>query len=332
MNGRERVFARLAGKETDRHPNLNIMMQFAAREVGAAYAAYCRDFRTLAHGNILCARKYGIDVVTVMSDPMREAHDFGADVLFPEDGVPYAKEPLIKDISDLSGIKPVKPEDGRRMSQSVRAIEYYKQEAGSEFAVIGWVEGMFAEAADLLGVNNFMIDLMDEEAFAEDLFELLLENATGYAQAQVDAGADIIGVGDAISSVAGPNMYRQFAGRYQRRLLAAIRGMGVKTKLHICGDTLPFLDQIPKDVVDIMDVDWMVPLDKAVEILDCCCLSGNYNPVSVVLQGTKQEIEQAVRDCARIAGNRHISAAGCEIPKDTPPENLLTIKRVLENM
>jgi MtaA/CmuA family methyltransferase len=246
--------------------------------------------------------------------------------------VPYAKEPLLQNVSDLGRLKPVRPEDGRRMSQTIWAIEYYNKEAGNEFAVIGWVEGMFAEAADLRGVNNFLLDVCDEEEFVEDLCEILLENAIGYARAQVEAGADIIGVGDAISSVAGPNMYRRFAGKYQRRLLEAIRGMGAKTKLHICGDTLPFLDQIPKDVVDILDVDWMVPLDKAVQILDCCCLSGNYDPVAIVLQGTEEEIEKAVRGCAQIAGGRHMSAAGCEIPKDTAPENLFAIKRALESM
>lgn len=333
MNSLERVLARIEGRETDRIPNLNILMQFAAREIGAEYSKYCRDYKLLAQANILCARKYGIDVVTTMSDPMREAHDFGAEVVFPEDDVPYAKVDFLKDVSDLKKLKPVKPEDGRRMSQSVLAIEYYKKEAGDELAVIGWVEGMFAEAADLRGVNNFLMDLYDEEDFVEDLCETLFQNAVGFARAQVEAGADIIGVGDAISSVAGPNAYRRFAGKYQRKLLAAIKDMGAKTKLHICGNTLPFLDQLPKDVIDILDVDWMVPLEAAVEQLGgSCCLSGNYDPVAIILQGNPETIEQEVRGCAQIGGNKHMSSAGCEIPKHTDPENLMTVKRVLERI
>lgn len=333
MNSKERVFARFNGDATDKIPNLNILMQFAAKELGVSYSEYCQNYKHLAQGNIVCAQKYGIDCVTVMSDPMREAHDVGTQVVFPPDDVPYPQQVLIPQKSDIKKLQIVKPEDGKRMSENVQTIQYYKQELGDDYPIFGWVEGCFAEAADLRGVNDFLIDLMEDNAFAIELLDFCLEQAILYAQAQVQAGADVIGVGDAIASVAGPHLYIELASQYERKLLSAIQKMGAKTKLHICGNTTPFLEHIPVDVIDIFDVDWMVPLDKATEVCGAkTSLSGNYDPVDILLQGTPESIANAVRHCAKTGNSRYISAAGCEVPKFTPPENLLAVKQTLEQL
>jgi uroporphyrinogen-III decarboxylase len=41
-----------------------------------------------------------------------------------------------------------------------------------------------------------------------------------------------------------------------------------------------------------------------------------------MLQGTPQEVREAVVTCLDEGGRRSISAAGCEIPDGTPTENL----------
>jgi len=333
MNSKERLFLKLAGKETDRLPNLNILMQLAAREVGVLYSDFCRDHEKLVHGNIFCAQKYGIDCVTTMSDPMREGADLGMDVTFPEDDVPYAKVPLIREKADLLGLKPRGCEEGTRKYETVAAIKLYKKELGEEFPVFGWVEGCFAQAADLRGVNEFLFDLMDDRDFAVDLLDLCLEQEIMYAREQVKAGADLIGVGDAIASVAGPKLYRELAVDYEARILKEIRKMGARTKLHICGDIGPFLNEIPAEYCDIVDVDWMVDLNAAVRAFGGkTCVSGNYDPVAVMLQGTTGEIDKAVRECARIGGKNYMSAAGCEVPKFTPEEILMQVKITLADL
>ena len=83
MNSKERIFSVMNGQKADRIPNANILMTFIAKEMGVNYKKFCLDAETKARGNILCAEKYGIDVVTVMSDPMTEAYDFGTSVVFP---------------------------------------------------------------------------------------------------------------------------------------------------------------------------------------------------------------------------------------------------------
>ena len=323
MNARERLFAVMAGKTPDRLPNLNILMTFAAREIGVCYADYCTDYRNLVAGNLACAEKYGIDILTVMSDAFTEGSDLGMEIVYPKDEVPYPAAPLIKEPGDLLALKPVL---GRRAENRLNAIRSYKQKAGTEYPVCGWVEGCFAQSADLRGVNEFLMYVFDREAFLFDLLDFCFEQEMLLARAQIEAGADIIGVGDAICSVAGPTAYSEIAADYERRLLGAIQEMGAKTKLHICGNTQPLLPYIPFEHCDIVDIDWMVDLQASAAAAEGrSVLTGNYDPVAVVMDGSPEEIRRAVRDCAKTVGAKYATAAGCEIPRDTNPENLLAI-------
>ena len=51
-------------------------------------------------------------------------------------------------------------------------------------------------------------------------------------------------------------------------------------------------------------------------------LLGNVNPVLVLRNGKPEGVRQAVSACHREAGARFIVGAGCEVPRDTPLENL----------
>ena len=57
---------------------------------------------------------------------------------------------------------------------------------------------------------------------------------------------------------------------------------------------------------------------------------GNVSPVNVVRNGTAEMVFNAVAECHRQAGPRFIVGAGCEIPRDTPPENVRAFLAGLE--
>ena len=63
-------------------------------------------------------------------------------------------------------------------------------------------------------------------------------------KAYLEAGADIIGLGDAVASLISPDMYRQFALPYEQRIFAAIKEAGAIPRLHICGDTNHLVPQM----------------------------------------------------------------------------------------
>lgn len=331
MNSYERLMARLAGQPVDQVPNLCILMTFAARYIGVTYDRYVSDYRLLVEGNLRCCEDFGIDMVSTISDPMREAHGFGAEVIIPYDGVPYAVGSLVKTASDVKNLKVHAPESCERMADRLEAIRLFRQKACGQVPILGWVEGAFAEACDLREMSAVMADLIRDPELVTDLLEVCTEQAILFARAQVDAGADFIGIGDAAASLIGPRFYKRFALPYEQRLVCAIHDAGAKVKLHICGNITSILDMAVLSGADLLDVDWMVDFSNAVTACGSACAAcGNMDPVAVVLQSPPEEIQRAVQKCLVVSNPNTMIAAGCEVPRDTPPENLRAISLAMK--
>lgn len=331
MTPRERLLARLQGKAVDRAPNLTILMQFAACYIGKPYDQFCRDYRVLVEGNLRCNADFGIDLLSTMSDAYRETADYGAMVTFPYDALPRCTEPLLRETADIHKLRLFDPWQSVRILDRLHAIALYQQEAGTHYPILGWVEGPIAEMADLRGLTQTLVDFHEEPAFVEDVFSLLSEQAIRCALAQLDAGADIIGIGDAAASIVSPESYRELILPCEQHIISAIHAAGVKVKLHICGDITHLLPDIGCTGADIIDVDWMVELPRALAAWPAGVLAnGNFDPVAVMLQGTPDEVKAAARRNLREGGTRCCISPGCEVPPGTPNANLHALREALE--
>jgi len=333
MTPYERVFARLSGKPVDRIPNLNILMAFAAKYIGVSYDKYCTDYRLLVDANIKCNEQFGIDMLSTMSDPLRETSDFGAKVIFNYDAQPRCQEDFIKEHQDVKKLKFFDPNKSKRMYDRIQAIELYKKETGNNNCILGWVEGSFAEACDLRGINDAMVDIYEEPEFLNEIMEICCQQGIVCAKEQIKAGADFIGIGDAAASLISPALYKEMVLPYEIRMIEEIHKAGAKVKLHICGNISNLLDAMKDTKADIIDVDWMVDFKTAITKLDDhCCVNGNYDPVRVMYQGTADLIESEVRRRMDIGkDSRCFISAGCEIPRDTPVENLKLVYAILSS-
>ena len=322
MNSRQRYDAMLRGEPVDFLPRIPILMQRAAAHLGASYGDYAADHRIMTEAHLRCAADFGIDLLSVMSDPYRECADFGAEVTFPPAGPKCVLAPL-ETSRDLDLLAVPDPETSPRMRNCLDAIRLYHAEAGGELPILGWVEGPAAEAADLRGVSNFLMDFYDDPGFVAALMDRCLELAIAFAAAQIEAGADTIGIGDAIASQISRAMYEEHVLPRQHHLAAAIRAAGARVRMHICGKTnhlLPGLATLP---LDILDVDHLTDLELARNTLPShVALAGNIDPVEAVLYGTPTTIPAAIAACYARVGNPYLVNAGCEIPPGTPDENL----------
>ena len=332
MNSLERVGRRLRGEPVDRAPNFSIMMTFAAHYIGQPLSRYYQDYRILGDANLAVMSDFQLDIVQVISDPYREAADFGAQVEFPTDNLPVCKVPLIQHHSDIKRLKMPDPYGGGRMTDRLEGIRYLRERVGGQVPIMGWVEGGLAEAADLRGVSTLLLDLYDDPVWVRDLLEMCVDVEIAFARAQVEAGADIIGMGDAIASQVKPAMYREFALPYEQRIFAAVREMGALSRLHICGDITHILPDVVESGADIVDVDWMVDFAHAADVCgDRAAVCGNYDPVAVLLYGKPEQVRQAVYDCLTAGGDRCFIMAGCEVPDGTPHTNLLAQAEALRD-
>ena len=328
MTGHDRILAVLAGTPADSLPLMPITMMFAAEQIGVPYGKYATDHRVMVEGQIRTAEKFDFDYVSCISDPAREAADCGAAVQYFDNQPPAVDETrsLLADKDVLHRLKAPDPLGGGRMHDRVQAAALFRQRVGGQKLIEGWIEGPCAEAADLRGINRLMTDFYDDPTFVRNLFEFTLAMGLTFARAQVAAGADLIGVGDAAASLVGPRIYEEFVLPYERRLVDGLHAMGTRVRLHICGNIRRILPGISSLGCDMVDVDSMVPLDQARrEMGPAAVMAGNLDPVKTLRNGTPEGITAAIAECHRQAGARYIVAAGCEIPRDTPEANVLAL-------
>ena len=329
MTGRERILAVLAGQKPDHLPFMPITMMFAADILGVKYGQYCHDYKLQADAQVKTAALFGIDHVSIIGPPATSI-DLGTKIQWFEDQPPakVEDEALFADKSVLDRMKDPHPPFGECMEDILRCIELMRQRVGQELIVEGWLEGPCAEAADLRGINRLMIDFSDDPGFVRDLFDFTLESTVRFSAAQIDAGADIIGVGDAMASLLGPRIYKECVWPWEKKLVDAIHAKGGKVRLHICGNTRRILSGMAELGCDIVDIDYPVPLEQArTQMGPLQTLTGNLDPVREVRNGSPRTVTERLEALQQQAGDRWVVAAGCEIVRDTPHENLRAMMR-----
>jgi len=325
MNSLERYIKTINGKPVDHLARIPIVMQFAAEYIDSNYGKFASDYNVLVEANIRCAKDFGFDQLSAISDPYRETHGFGAEIEYLKNQVPRCISPPLKS-KNFNELKNPDPYTDERMFDRIKAIKLYKEKCGGQYSIMGWVEGPAAEAADLYGISEFLTDIMLDPEFTEELLDKCTDAAIDFAKAQVEAGADTIGIGDAIASQISPELYEAYILPREKKLVDAIKEMGGFVRLHICGNITHLLPGISTLDIDILDIDYLVNMKEAREILGTkIILSGNIDPVSGVKNGTPKSISENLKNTYDIVGNPLMVCAGCEIPSRTPNENLLSL-------
>jgi MtaA/CmuA family methyltransferase len=326
MNHRERFFAAVQGLPMDRTPVFPLLMHFAADRAGITYRQYATEGRALAQAQLKVQERFGLDAVTACSDAFRVSADLGGDMTYPLNLPPHLARPVVTQPSDVARLgRPDPLEKGSRMADRSVAIREMVTGAGRQVAVLGWIDMPFAEACSLCGVQALMMMLVDAPDSAHKLLAHLTKIVIDFALAQVAAGADMIGAGDAAASLISPAMYRQFALPYERRVCEAIHEAGSLVKLHVCGNTSQLLRDMAHCGADLFNVDHLVRLEqaRAVYAAHNVCLKGNLDPVWHIMQATPDECRRRAREAITMGtagGARYMLSAGCEIPAETPDE------------
>lgn len=332
MNSLQRVRATIQGEQPDHLAAQPFCMMFAAAYSNIKYIDYTRNHQLVVDAQLRLHEDFGVDALVLSTDPARELIDLVGDASIDwiENQGPVVNEEraYLDDPAKLLRLKPANPLGGGRMHDRVKGVEKLRRAAGLDVSVIGWIEGPISFASELRGINHVMEDLIVDPQLADDIFDFAVEQEVAFARAQLDAGADTIGMGESATCLLGPTQYREHALPRQKRILEKIRESHPHATLrfHCCGSTTHLLDLISTLPVDIIELDYPVDLAHARGKIKQT-ISGNVSTVETLVSGTPDDVYRAAAACHRAAGSKFIVGSGCDVAPMTPHENLRALVR-----
>lgn len=324
----ERVLAYLQGEHPQRVACFPLILNHAARVLGVPIGVYNRDGDVMGRAHVAAFRRYGNDLVTVFSTTSTIAEAMGTTMKFFDDDAPQIDVPFLGEGWDrLSELKPVDPEKDGRLPVYLKATEHCVAEVGGEVVVSTVFAGPLTTAAALRPLDVLSRELVKDKARVNELLDICTESALRMVDATLARKSlpiivEPIGSG----SIVSPRHFTEFVTPRLKRIADRIHevGGGMPAVLHICGKTKPSWDAMLEADFDIWSLD-AVHLWEAKEAAGHrVALVGNVVPAHL-LNNTPEEIDaEAKQICEHMldAPRGFILGSGCEVPNNTPPENI----------
>ena len=328
MDKKEKFFSFLATGPNEGYLSFQpILMHFAARLTGNNYGEFASDHKILVNSNIKAMEKFDLDWVELISDPYRETAAFGAKIEFIQEGVPKCLAPIIRTIDDVHALKNPDVYRSPRTLDRILGAERYRKLLKGTIPVFGWIEGPLAEACDLAGVSEMLMMLMTDPDFSNLLMDKCMVTAKAFAKAQLEAGCDVIGIGDAICSQIDLDLYNCYVRDRHRDLISFIHQSGGKVKMHICGNITHLLPSMKELGIDILDIDSQVTFEDAHRMMGPdVAICGNINPVTIQNSSEAEITKLTAALVESEKGKKFILSGGCEITVNTPHQNLMAMR------
>ena len=327
MTPRERMGAILQGQPIDRLLVSPLILNFASRSLGLKVSEFCTSGRNMGEANIACFRKYRHDFVYIFSTTSTLAEAMGTKMHFPEDDAPQVETPFIQSKEDLKKLRPVDPYKDGRLPVYLEAVKRCVDAIGDEVTIVPVIGAPFTTSAALRGTDVFVRELYTDPETVHALMRATTESVKILIDAYVRAGGCPVTVEPiATGSMISEKHFRAFVLPYLKEVYDRIHSHGLPGVLHICGKTKRVIKCMAESGADILSIDDIDLLDAKELVGDKSCLMGNVSPADGMLKGTPEIIRDMVRDgVAKAADNPkgYIVATGCEVPIQTPHENMV---------
>lgn len=329
----------IRGKElilhTFNHENTNVpWIPFAGIHAGRfkGYTAseILQDKTKLMECLIEVKKAYHPDGMPVIFDLQVEAEILGCELRWSDKAPPMVVSHPFSEKMNIQEKKPEKHEG--RLPLILEVMRTLKTEIGNAIALLGLVCGPLTLASHLRG-TNFYLDLVTNTDYAADLLSYTSEVTKTMATFYIEAGMDIIAVVDPVVSQISPNMFNSFLKQPFSNIFSMINSQDVISSFFVCGDATKNLDLMCKSQPDSIFVDENINMVDAHAILSKydIILGGNIPLTTTMLFGTQQDNMKYVVDLIdQIGKDNLIIAPGCDMPYDTPFENVVGVVEAVQ--
>ncbi len=212
-----------------------------------------------------------------------------------------------------------------------RQLALLDRKIGNEKLILAFGTGPLTSAAGTMGMENLMMALHEGSDDMQYIIDFSVDMTIKMINDQLDNGASAVSIADPVSSVnlISGEFFEKYSLPGLKRIFAETRRPGVPVMLHICGDTTTRLEPLIGSGIDIFSLD-SVDINNALTLSrGDYAIFGNLNTVEVMLQATPDKVyDTAKKVCDRAGlGGGFILAPGCDLPPDTPFENIKAMVR-----
>jgi [methyl-Co(III) methanol-specific corrinoid protein]:coenzyme M methyltransferase len=328
MTPRQRFLNALARRPVDRVPvaSPTSIVTVGLQEAAQAYFPEAhRDPAIMARlalaGHTIC----GYDVVfPVFGAGTHEAEALGVPVRWGDrDNLPAVAGP-IWDHPDQIRI----PDDfceQPAVKTVTDAIRMLRQQLGDEVAIIGKVYGAWSLAYHTFGLQNFLKNTIKDPPKVHAILEGLKEVPVIFAEAQIEAGADALTLGDHITAdLIRPDAYPAFLLEIHRELG---RRIAAPLIFHCCGRTLDRITYFNDNQLAAYHFESANDA-REMRALAAMVLIGNINGPRTLLEGSPETVRDEV--FYALDAGIDVIAPECAAPVNGRLENVIAVRQAVD--
>lgn len=333
MTGLERVRRAIRFEPTDRVPVAPMLGAHAVALAGTTYETASADPIAQARALLRAAELYRPDAIFTLMDLSAEPEALGAEVTASAARSRIvtrhlAPEALLAD--DLERVILT-----ARVPVFVETARLLRAALGDTVMVGALVSGPLTAAANAVGIETIARMLRRQRETLADMLERLTRACMAMASAHLEAGAHGVTVLEpcATSGILGPDDLSSLLLARLQALAEHIGRHGGIGLLHICGDCRASLPGLADSRFDVLSLDAPVDLMRAREVVGRrIALMGNLDVRHLLPRGTPESVRDAATLLARELGSEggFILSGGCELPPETPSENLRPLMKAGE--
>ena len=277
-----------------------------------------------------CHRAYGMDGIIMFSDILTPLPTMGIefDVVKGTGPVISTKIRTEQDVKDLPSfsfdekVPFIKDILGTLSKEAEQANTSLIGFVGAPFTLAAYtVEGKSSKHC-LTTKKLLMADETGKNACMSLFLDKLATMIGEYACHQIKAGAQVIQVFESWAHQLSPKHFADYAKPAAQKAIQIIKERHPDTPVIYFANGGSSYLELQRDMgADMIAVDWSVDMATARDVLGSDVpVSGNLDPT--VLFGTKEQVEQAVRDCIDKAGGpgKHLLNLGHGVMQGTPEE------------
>jgi MtaA/CmuA family methyltransferase len=329
MTSIERCLAAIELRKPDRVPVDLHNFQPAAAALGIPLTEVFQDGELLAEAMITAWREFGHDMMLLENGTACNAQACGAKVVYRDDSAPAVLEPVIKDLEDVLDMEVPDPYTAFPMCEILKATRIVSEVIGDQVWICGRADqGPMDLASQLRGMTELMLDIAtgEEATLIHALLDYARRVATRYAYALIECGAHSTSIGEPVAGpdVLSPKHYRKYPWRYEKQMADELKSKGIILHNHICGNTIPIIDDFIATGAQVLEIDHKTDLRVAKEHgSHKTCFLGPID-TGLLNSGTPAQVEEACREAMEIMGtdSGFILGPGCALGTNTPADNI----------